>query len=193
MKPFELLREKRLEIADNLFKCIVKTYEKETERFLIGGKDRFENPMGWNFKDATWGLLDEIFGKNRDSEIKKNLETIIKIRAIQDFEPSEAILFVIDLKNLILDVLNKNSVTLDKETLSDILLLTDKIYLMAMDIYMNCRENFWQIKFNEVMNRPFFHTEGGMCLSYLIKKGKVPGAASESESETVADADKSFN
>jgi len=193
MKSFELLREKRLEIANDLLKCIVKTYEKETERFLLGSKDRFENPMGSNFRDATWGLLDEIFGKNRDSEIKKHLETIIKIRAIQDFSPSEAMLFVVDLKHLIIDVLNKNSVELDRQTLSDVFILTDKIYLMAMDIYMNCRENFWQIKFNEVMNRPFFHTEGGMCLSYLIKKGKVPKAKSESEIETIADTDKSLN
>ena len=81
-------------------------------------------------------------------------EELIKIRAVQDFSPSEALSFLFDLKKIIRTEL-KNS-----NQKGDIFLETcmfdeklDTLFVLAFDLYNNCRMKIHEIKIAEIKSR----------------------------------------
>jgi hypothetical protein len=86
--------------------------------------------------------------------INAYLDPIIRIRAVQNFSPSQATSFILSLKKAL-------RVSLAKE-LRDIRYAAeffefeskiDQLSLMAFDIYMQCKEKIYQIGANETRNR----------------------------------------
>jgi len=76
---------------------------------------------------------------------------MIRIRAVQDFKPSQAVGFVLRLKKIIREELEKNRQEID--TLHDELeVLEERIEdtaLQAFDIYTQCRQKLYEIRVNE--------------------------------------------
>ena len=63
----------------------------------------FANPVGNSIIDKTEDLFDEIIceGDIDIEKIREILDELIRIRAVQDFSPSEAIDFLYTLKKII--------------------------------------------------------------------------------------------
>ena len=76
---------------------------------------------------------------------------IIRIRAIQNFSPSQAVAFVFFLKTVIRDALEgeirQSGI---KEELLIIETRIDQLALLAFDQYMACREKLYDLKANEL-------------------------------------------
>ena len=80
----------------------------------------------------------------------------MRIRAVQDFTPSQALSFIFPLKRIIREEL---CVEIAEKQLSDEMLslesAIDNLALSAFDIYMKCREKIYDIKANEVKRSTF--------------------------------------
>jgi hypothetical protein len=88
--------------------------------------------------------------------VTSHLDAIIRIRAVQNFTPSQAIAFVLSLKKVLRENLTKE--LRDSRIASELVTFEtkiDRLCLMAFDIYMQCREKIFQIRANETRNRTF--------------------------------------
>jgi hypothetical protein len=151
-----LLEQKKSVITEKWFDFITKTYSPDTSHFLKNKKDPFANPAGAAFSQNLTDLLDKLI-KGSDPETLVNLlDPIIRIRAIQDFSPSQAIAFVFSLKKIIRKSLKKN--LNDGDISNELLALESKIDelgMLAFDVYMSCREKIYSLKANEEKSKVF--------------------------------------
>ena len=103
----EILNKKRAEIVKEWFLVVVETYPAETAKFIKGQKDPFANPVGKAVRNGVEDLFDELVrGLDRDTA-GAYLDPMIRIRAIQNFTPSEAVGFVFSLKSIIRKILSE--------------------------------------------------------------------------------------
>jgi hypothetical protein len=157
MKLTKILSEKRTSIINQWFDQIIETYPPDTSKFLKKQKNRFANPVGATISEGMEGLLDVIFQHELDADkASPFLDSIIRIRAVQDFTPSQALAFVFLLKEII-RISTENEVREHRlfDELTEIEKRIDALALKAFDIYMQCREKIYEIKANEAKNMTF--------------------------------------
>lgn len=122
--------------------------------FLGNRKDRFGNPVGYIIADSAEKIFDEFVNNNNNERIKLLLKEIIKIRAVQDFTPSQAAGFIFSLKEVIykeLELEVKSSNYFNEFILIDAGI--DNIALMSFDLFMEAREKIFQLRTSEIRSR----------------------------------------
>ncbi len=152
----KILIESRAAILHDWFNLVVETYPSETARFLKSQKDPFANPVGRAVRNGVEDLFDELLGGLNREHAGACLDPMIRIRAIQNFTPSEAIGFIFSLKAVIQKIIGKKIV--EKKLSQEFHAFESKIDdlgLIAFDIYMKCREKIYEIKANEFRNRHY--------------------------------------
>ena len=151
-----LLAKRKTTIVKSWFDLVVETYPEDTAKFLKSQKDPIANPVGRNTHKGLEILFDGVLGNADKETVETHLDPIIRIRAIQDFTPSQATGFIFPLKKLIRDLVQKE--TKSDFDAGDLLLFEsriDALALIAFDIYMKCREKIYEIKATEERNRTF--------------------------------------
>jgi hypothetical protein len=151
-----LLSEKKPDILRQWIDHILDTYPAETAKFLREKKNKFTNPVAHSVSEGTEGIFDNLIGGIDQDKVSVFLDNIIRIRAIQEFTPSQAISFVFFLKKIIRDELAKENLVnslLDELTLIENQI--DSLGLLAFDIFMRCREKLYDIKANEMRHMTF--------------------------------------
>lgn len=150
----EFLKQRRDAIIGRWFDLIVESYPADTSQYLKRQKDRFNNPVGHTFLDSMRGLYDEFLSGAEDERISDYLDNIIRVRSIQDFSAREAVAFVFQLKRVIRDVLEKERA--EGEYIREFQELErriDEIGLLAFQIYVQCREDLFEIRIRELRRR----------------------------------------
>ena len=142
------------------------TYPADTTNFLKNQKDPFANPVGRKISQGLEALFDALLQESNDNIVESFLDPIIRIRAVQNFTPSQATAFIFVLKNLVREEVH--SEIKDREDMRALLTFESKIDhlgLIAFDIYMKCREKIYEIKSTEEKNRTFsaFRRAGLIC------------------------------
>lgn len=153
MELQDLLSDKRSRIIKKWRESVFSTYPDDAQRFMRKEKSQFANPVGHAITKDIEIIYDELIRNGDHEKIAACLDNIIRIRAIQDFKPSQAISFVLQLKDLIRQELSK-SVPLNG-LLDELLSLErriDGLALIAFDIYSECRQKINDIRVNEVRN-----------------------------------------
>ncbi len=154
MKCESLLAGKHHTIIERWFDLIVETYLAESRQFLENRKDRFENPVAYEFSQAIRGIVEALVNGMECEIIMEHLDRIISIRAIQDMPPSKAVAFIFLLKTAIRKDLQQGIFTKDiQEELQEIESRIDGLALLCFDIYMKRREKLYKISENEVKTR----------------------------------------
>lgn len=147
----KLLQEKKSAILDRWFDSILETYPSDTKHFLRTKKDRFENPVAHRISSGIEGIFEQILNNEKAEEASPFLDKVIRIRAVQDYSPSQAVAFVFDLKRLVREALEEdNREGQLSEELWRLEQEIDQIGLLALDIYMKCREEIYELRVNEV-------------------------------------------
>nr|WP_277998815.1 RsbRD N-terminal domain-containing protein [Moorella sulfitireducens] len=146
-----MTRKKRV-IVDKWFEKILETYPADTARFLREKEDPFGNPVGTTIYRGLEGLYEELCTGMDIAKVKACLDGIIRIRAVQDFTPSQAVAFIFHIKDVLKGELagEIQEKGLSLEDLEDRL---EELALLTFDIYMQCREQLWEIKVKEIKNR----------------------------------------
>jgi hypothetical protein len=152
----DLLLEKKSAILKRWFDVILESYPADTSNFLKKQKNRFANPVGYTISQGIEGLFGEILQGIDSEKVSPFLDNIIRIKAIQDFTPSQAISFIFLLKKVIREKLGSE---VRENRISEELLTfeskIDDLALLSFDIYMKCREKVYELKANEVRNMTF--------------------------------------
>jgi hypothetical protein len=147
---YELLIKYKSSIVSKWIKLILDSYSSESSNFFNLEKNHFSNPVGSTISTNAVSIFDEIIGNRNFQNITLLLTDIIKIRAIQDFSPSEAVGFIFPLKNIIREELNEE-IKQEKifDGFAELEFVIDKTALIAFDLYMESREKVFQIRMNE--------------------------------------------
>jgi len=146
----KFLSEKKSNILNKWFERIVSTYPLETQKFLRREKDRFANPVRSRVWEGIEGVINALI-KGDESNISASLDNIIRIRAVQDFTPAQALAFIFFLKKVVREELAE--MTKNSELLNELLEFENKIdelALLCFNIYMQCREKIYEIRVNEI-------------------------------------------
>jgi len=157
-----LLSEKRTAILERWFHLILDNYPSDTSSIFKLNKDRFTNPIGYTISRETKILYDELLHDMDTEKVATCLDNIVRIRSVQDFPPSQAIAFIFLLKKVIREELaGEIEEKQDLKQLSELESRIDELALLALDIYVQCREKVHQIVVDEVK------TEREMALKLL--------------------------
>ena len=133
---------------------IQETYPGDTAVFLKKGGDPFQNPVADIFARSVDCIVASLLGGIERDEILRNLDAIVRIRAVQEFAPSQSVAFVFLLKKAIRDELQSD---IDSEGLHGELLeiesRIDGLTLLAFDCYSKCREKIHEIRAGELKRK----------------------------------------
>jgi len=148
-----LIRNKR-EIVSDWFNLLVETYPADAAQFMKRENDPFANPIGSSARSGLEAIFNELAGGMDPQPLADFLDPIIRIRAIQNFSPSQAIGFIFLLRKSVRKNLSKDISFRDLfDELPEFESRIDELALLAFDIYMECREKLYQLKEKEVKNR----------------------------------------
>ena len=146
----DLLKKYKAAILERWFHLILETYPTNTATMMRKNKDQFTNPVGSTFSREIEVLFKNLCEGSQDEKCQASLDSILKIRSVQDFSPSKAVGFIFLLKRAIGETL-KNEIC--KESAMDEWLKfqsrIDDLALQAFDIYMDCREKICEIRVNQ--------------------------------------------
>jgi hypothetical protein len=149
----EHLAKHRTALLKQWFDRIAETYPSDMAA-ILKTKQGFTNPVGQTISLGVEDILDALLAGNDLAELAPFLDNIIRVRAVQDFRPSQAVSFIFLLKQVIRKELSKpiREQGLHNE-LAEIDAALDQLSLMAFDIFMQCREQLYNIKANELRDR----------------------------------------
>jgi hypothetical protein len=151
MELAAVLEQNREAVLEKWFETIIRTYPEQTSQFLAKQKDRFSNPVGYAIERSIGPVYDQIVTSMDADTLLESLDSIIRIRSVQEFSPSEAVAFVFELKSVIRDVLGDRSRELEQS--GDLAVLDkriDKVAMLAFDKYTECRQKLFDIRTKEI-------------------------------------------
>ena len=106
--------------------------------------------------DGTRGQTELFFDLAYDPQrLTPALDKVIRIRAIQDFSPAVALQFALALKSLVRDELAEpiSAGQVTAEELQQFDVTVEQLLLLAFNIYMQCREQLYELRVSEVRNQ----------------------------------------
>lgn len=145
-----LLLQKRSRIVKKWCDVVLRTYPEQSQSFLKK-KDPFGNPLGHTIAEGIESIYDELLQGAESDNIPLFFDNIMRVRAVQDFSPSQAVGFVFGLKKVIRKELGSEIL---KEGISEEWAAfenrIDGLALLCFDIYTACRQKIFDIRVNEV-------------------------------------------
>src|SRR5665647_234252 len=94
MQLATLLSQKKAAILGRWLNMIYDSYPPETAIFLRKEKNRFDNPAGYRISEGLEGLYGALLQEMERDQVLTCLDEIIRIRALQNFTPSQALAFI---------------------------------------------------------------------------------------------------
>jgi len=153
----DVLQEKKPAIVKKWFEAVLETYHENARGPLGKREAQFTNPVGYNLAQGIEGLFDAIREGLIPDDVSRFLDDMIRIRAVQDFTPSQAVAFIFEVKKIVRKELS-GEILNDPHILEDLAVwdsAVDDLVLFAFDIYMQCREKIYDLKANEARNLTF--------------------------------------
>lgn len=120
----------------------VEIYPEPVRASASQGGERFRNPVGFALRDSLAKLVQELAGKMNVERATAAMEQIVRLRAVQDLTPAEAVCFVFLLRQIVREL---NA----EDQFPDLERRIDELALIAFNIYVQCREDLAMIRVNE--------------------------------------------
>ena len=180
MKLIDLIEEKKSIIFERWLVVVLATYPPDAKKFFQNQKDRFANPVGATIAEGLQGLLADLAKGEAEGGPPEFLDAIVRIRAIQDLSPSQALAFLFALKKIVREEVGADNrgASLDVQLL-EFDARVDALALVAFDAYMKCREKVYEIRSSEWKNRTF----------RLLQKANLIGLVADDEENGPGDAE----
>lgn len=170
MDLYKFLTEHYKRICEQWTEAIIKTYPEEGAKFFSGSSNRFSNPVGHTFQHNVERMFLTLARGLDVAECTKDLDGILRIRAVQGFTPSAALCFIPALKEIVYrEVLRQYPQENMAAALHDWNVIVDQLTMLGFDIYMGCRELLWKQKANQLYDR----THKLLERSNLLKREEV--------------------
>jgi len=154
MKLANLLTQKKHEIVNQWIKLLYDSYPAQTAIFLKKEKDQFDNPVGYRIARGLNEIFEALVQEMEAEQLMAALDEVIRIRALQDCPPSQALAFIFLLKNVVREKLAEE---FEKQNLIPELMELDAridgLGLLGFDVYSRRREKVCQLRVDEMKNR----------------------------------------
>jgi len=145
----ESLRKCEDTILERWMADTLAVYPDEGARAFAREQNRFANPVGHSLRVGIRAIVTALLDGNDEESIRRSLNDILQIRAIQQLSPATAVGFLFCLKAVIRDSLGRQNGTLGAE-LAELDRRIDQAALMAFDLYVAHRERVYELRLNEV-------------------------------------------
>jgi hypothetical protein len=146
-----LLRSGRTAIVDRWTDLALRVYPQDSTGFIRQEKDRFRNPVGHLTRESIDALFAGLLAGRSVEEMKESLDRIVRIRAVQDLSPSQAVGFVFLLKRAVREELGE---AVEREVdLSALHAWIDGLALQAFDLFVECRQRIYELRVREIKRR----------------------------------------
>lgn len=165
------LTEQKHYIVDDWVKQVLATYSPDAAQIFHRKKDRFANPIGYNVKAGLAECYDSLVGDGQP-ELGRQMEELIKVRAVQEFQPSAAMAFIFLIKGIVRHFAEKLKVEIEAADLFSFDGRVDKMALLVFDCYMGSRERLNQVRIRELESNRHILTDNAVCASRLSRKKK---------------------
>ncbi|MCG8335852.1 MAG: RsbRD N-terminal domain-containing protein [Proteobacteria bacterium] len=133
----------------------MEAYPTEALGVLKRKKDQFANPLSHIISKNIELLFDELLKGVDAKRTSPILAEIVRIKAVQDFSPSEALQFIFDLKSVLFD--HKDETTegeaMPYDQIRPMEQEIDNLAKLGFNIYVECREKLAEIRVNEIKNQ----------------------------------------
>ncbi len=155
----QLLATHREAIVQTWFHHVLETYPPETAKLWKKGQDHFANPVGYGLKVGTERIYASLMAKDDAAALDaamEALDTIVRVRAVQNFAPSGAVGFIFLLKKSLREALwgELNEQGLWAQFLA-LETRIDGFALACLDIYGQCKEKLYAIKVKEIQDQQY--------------------------------------
>ncbi len=168
MELNEALLQKKKEILSLWIERTLDSYS--SPGFFKKSKDPFANPVGSNISHGLTSLYELLLSGAEQQAYIKPLDQVVRIRAVQDFTPSQAMAPFLELKWVVKQVLSGDKATKSLMPMLDTLdCEIDRMALAAFDIYSNCREQLYRNRISELKSGRAILTDSA-CPSALMRQ-----------------------
>jgi len=170
MKLTEALEKKKKEILSIWVDRTIDSYI--SSGFFKMSKDKFANPVGVNIREGLSALYDLLVAKKEQLEMAGPLDQVIRIRAVQEFTPAQAIAPILELKWVVKQVFSADKET--RELLTELDSFdcdVDRAALAAFDLYSACREQLYINRISELKSGRYILTDA-KCASAAIRENQ---------------------
>jgi hypothetical protein len=133
------------ELAERWLEKTLAAYPANARPFIAAERDPFRNPVGHTLEESLSTLVRECLGSMDAQAIEPAVDALVRLRAVQDLSPAEALRFVFDLRTVARDA----GIPLP----DDFAARVDQIALLAFDKYMACREQIFDLRVKELRSR----------------------------------------
>jgi hypothetical protein len=153
MKLKDLLSRKRPAILAQWFEEALRVYPAGSQGFFREEMNGFGNPVGSTIRESLGGLYEELLRGWEKENILPLLDPLIRMRAVQQCSPSQAVSFIFSLKKIVQEELTREIRGHPLlEEFQDFAGEVDRLTLFAFDLYMSCREKVHEMKVKELKN-----------------------------------------
>lgn len=155
MELVDWISDSKKEIIREWIRYTMEAYPAESLAVLNRNKDQFANPLPHVISKNIELLFEELLKEVKTERIKPILTEIVRIKAVQDFTPSQSLGFIFDLKKILKKICEGYSGGEEKalKGLESFDRKIDMLARTAFDIYVDCREKLFEIKVNEIRNQ----------------------------------------
>lgn len=145
------LAERKVAVCKAWLDEALAIYSDEYAKFIRESPDPFANPVGAIFKEGLESLFEALLDGADTERCRAALARVVRIRAVQDVPPSQALAFVPLLKSVVRQILHEQMQDeKTREAMSAFEAQIDRLALLAFDLYMECREKIFEIRINEI-------------------------------------------
>lgn len=137
------------------FEGFIRKYPFESSPFFKNTSDPFANPIGSIVKKGLHALFDLLTADNPGpDELRKILEPIIRVQAVQDFPPSAALSFLPEFRQIVKTGLkDRHDSSANKaEFLECLAYNIDTAMLIAFDLYIECTKKLYELRATQFRN-----------------------------------------
>jgi hypothetical protein len=141
-----------------------------SSKFFKRAKDQFANPVGVNIKQGLTDIFQLIITKSEQREFAEPLDQVIRIRAVQEFTPAQAVAPILELKWVVKQVFSADKKC--RELLTELAAFdcdVDRIALTAFDMFMDCRDRLHRARIRELKSGSYILTDSS-CASAAIRE-----------------------
>ena len=141
-------------VLDAWFDLILGTYSENTAVLWKKRDDPFANPVRHRFEAGMRGIVVGLAGCGDCPQAEvfaPMLDEIVRVRAVQDFTPSQATAFIYLLKKAVRETLWEKVV--EHDLFVELLALEsaiDVLALLAFDIYCQCRAKIVELRITQI-------------------------------------------
>jgi hypothetical protein len=129
-------------ILDAWIEKTIQIYPEQARNSISRGGERFRNPVGFTIRESLAKLLQELAGEMDAGRTSEALDGLVRLRAVQDCTPAEAVCFVFLLRQIIRE-------QGARDQFPDLERRIDEMALMTFDQYVKCREDLALVRINE--------------------------------------------